>query len=771
MTRARPGLCRRLACCAIWLLLGWHVALAGGGVQGAERDTLRPRRPKLGLVLSGGGARGFVHIGLLRVMEEEGLRPDYVTGTSMGAILGAMYAIGYSPTQISELNRSMNLNEQLTDEVDMRTVSVEQKSTVGRFLLQLAWHEGAFRLPPGLVESQQIWQTMGRMFWPVAGTYSFDDFPTPYRCCAVDIFRGRVVTFSEGSLVKAARSSMAIPGIFSPVQWGDSSVMVDGGVSDNFPIDAARQLGAEITIGSYSGAPIYEADSVRSFSAGMLIKQASLYTGIQKARGDLDKFDLLFMPDLHDVNAMSFGRGVEVEEYGYREAQKLRPQLRALARRLDSLGPGPTVRPVDTSVCFNVSEVVVDGVGETMRRFALQRMNLPVPGRLCGAEVDAAISHLYSTRYFKRAVYHIDREGRLHVELAMEDRVKLQLSYEVNEAWGAGVAGRISVLNPLLPSSRIAMAVGLSYYPWLRVNFTQYFSQHNSWLFNWLFDYNSSRFPIYKNSTQIAGMWRHQGYTELEFGRAFGYNTLLTAGLSYGVQLLDPNAAYITHLDIEDPGRVGAQALQAFARLQANTYDRPYYPRRGTRFFAQASYRYTPESWLSNSTADWSKLGIEREFKDRKLSWKAVMEYGGVYPLSRHVSLRFGLGAGISLEGSRYSGFFIGGQKLTGRTGEQFPFYGLPYRMHSYYAFALGTLGLRMELWPNVYLEPVGNLVVGRRSKIMSWDDVQHLWVDHITGGGLRAGWLTRFGLLELGVGASTYSPRPWFYAMVGYPL
>ncbi|PID90138.1 MAG: hypothetical protein CSA97_04405, partial [Bacteroidetes bacterium] len=468
----------------IWVMLAFtlagHIALAGDSLS-TMRDSLtarksdtiasdsvaRAKRPKVGLVLSGGGARGFVHIGLLKVMEEEGLRPDYVTGTSMGSILGALYAMGYSPDQMSELNRTLDWNALISDDTDMRTVSLEQKPTVGRSLLQLSWHNGGFRLPTGMVESQRMWQKLGRLFWPVAGTYSFNDYPTPFRCCAVDIFRGRVATFSEGCLTKAVRSSMAIPAMFSPVEWGDTAVMVDGGVGDNFPVDAAQAMGAEITIGSYSGAPIYEADSIKSFSAKDVIKQASMYAGIRKIRGDLNKFDLIFMPELHGVTSMGFNRGIQVEEYGYREAEKLRPQIRALAQHLDSLGPCPKVRPVDTSVCFNVSEVVVEGVGKTMRHFALQRLDLPVPGRVCGAEIDAAISRLYSSRYFKRAIYHIDELGRLHVEVAMEDKIKLQLSYEVNEVWGVGVAGRLSVLNPLIPSSRVALAVGLSYYPWL----------------------------------------------------------------------------------------------------------------------------------------------------------------------------------------------------------------------------------------------------------------------------------------------------------------
>ncbi|MCD4731730.1 MAG: patatin-like phospholipase family protein, partial [Bacteroidales bacterium] len=217
-------------------------------IYSQEKKTADNQRPKIGLVLSGGGAKGIAHIGILKAMEKERIRPDFIAGTSMGSIIGGLYALGYSADQLDTIIRQIDWGEVLSNNIQLQYIAYEEKEYYNRYLIELPFENGKLKLPSGVIHGQMLGEMLARYAWPAKDYTSFDEFPIPFRCVATDVGTGKPIIFSDGSLAMAMRASMAIPTAFTPVDL-DSTLAVDGGVVNNFPVEEVIDMGADIVIG------------------------------------------------------------------------------------------------------------------------------------------------------------------------------------------------------------------------------------------------------------------------------------------------------------------------------------------------------------------------------------------------------------------------------------------------------------------------------------------------------------------------------------------
>jgi predicted acylesterase/phospholipase RssA len=217
--------------------------LLAAGVLAAQDQVHRPR---LGLVLSGGGARGLAHIGVLQVLEEMRVPVDCVAGTSMGAIIGGLYSYGYSPAELERIVVNADWRYLLQDQPSRTDLSIRRKQEEYEFLVQLrvGVRDGKIALPKGLIQGQNLGLLLDQLTLEAHDLVSFEELPLPFRCVAADIGDGTRVVFERGDLPLAMRASMSLPGIFAPVE-ADGRLLVDGGIIDNLPVEAARSLGAE----------------------------------------------------------------------------------------------------------------------------------------------------------------------------------------------------------------------------------------------------------------------------------------------------------------------------------------------------------------------------------------------------------------------------------------------------------------------------------------------------------------------------------------------
>ena len=220
-------------------------------------------KPRIGLVLSGGGALGFAHIGILEVLDSLGIPVDYVAGTSMGGIVGGLYSIGYSGKEIKKLVNSIDWVRIFEDRIPREELPYFSKKGQGRFQFEFGIENLRLVTKGGLISGQNIYLTLSRLTFPYEYIKDFDRLPIPFRCVAVDLISGRAVVLRRGSLAKAIRATMAVPTIFSPVIWGDS-LLIDGGLVNNFPADVVREMGAEVVIGVFVFMPMKGKEDIKN---------------------------------------------------------------------------------------------------------------------------------------------------------------------------------------------------------------------------------------------------------------------------------------------------------------------------------------------------------------------------------------------------------------------------------------------------------------------------------------------------------------------------
>jgi NTE family protein len=218
--------------------------------QSIEKNLLpNASRPKVGLTLSGGGAKGLIYVGLLKMIDSLDIKIDYITGTSMGSIVGGLYAIGYKGNELDSLARNTNWSKYLTNNVPLNKITMEEKDEYGRYMIELNSNTLMPGLPIAVINGQNITSFLNDLTFRVHHISDFNKFPIPFKCVAVDIVTGKPVVIDKGSLALALRTSMSIPTAFSPIDTG-KMLLVDGGLFKNFPVEYVKNMGAEFVIGA-----------------------------------------------------------------------------------------------------------------------------------------------------------------------------------------------------------------------------------------------------------------------------------------------------------------------------------------------------------------------------------------------------------------------------------------------------------------------------------------------------------------------------------------
>jgi NTE family protein len=311
-----------------FLWLACSVAIAGAHPVGPA-----PHRLRIGLVLSGGGARGIAHVGVLEVLEKLHVPIDAIAGTSMGAVVGGLYASGQSPEQIEATLRSLNWQEAFRDRPPREDLTLRRKQEDENFLVKfpIGIKGGRPVLPQGLIEGQSLTEVLRRLTLPVARITSFDDLPTPFRAVATDLETGQEVVMGSGDLTSAMRASLSAPGVFAPVERG-GRLLVDGGISDNVPVDVAREMGVDLVIVVDVGFPLLPRKKLGSVTAisnqmlAILMRRKS-----QQELARLGPHDILISPALGDTSSFDFGDVHRLLGEGADAAWQMRSRLAPLA--------------------------------------------------------------------------------------------------------------------------------------------------------------------------------------------------------------------------------------------------------------------------------------------------------------------------------------------------------------------------------------------------------------------------------------------------------
>ncbi|WP_338580336.1 patatin-like phospholipase family protein [Pseudomonas sp. ML2-2023-6] len=417
-------------------------------------------KPKVGLVLSGGAARGLAHVGVLKALEEQGIHIDAIAGTSMGAVIGGLYASGYKIDELEKLALSIDWKDALSDAPDREDVPFRRKQDDRDFLIKqkLSFRDdGSLGLPLGVIQGQNLSLLLESLLAHSSDIRDFDKLPIPFRAVATDIVNGEKVVFRKGHLPQVIRASMSIPAVFAPVEI-NGQLLVDGGMVDNIPVDVAREMGVDIVIVVDIGTPLRgrkELSTVFDILNQSITLMTRTNSEVQLA--SLKPDDILIQPALASYGATDFGRSADIINAGYRATQILEKRLASLRQNPDASLAAARTSEERTPVITAIKIENDSKIGDSVIRYYIRQ---PIGEPLDLGRLQRDMGTLYGLDYFDQVQYRVARKGQDHT-LVISARAKrsgtdylrlgLNLSDDLrgDSAFNLGASYRMNGINTL----------------------------------------------------------------------------------------------------------------------------------------------------------------------------------------------------------------------------------------------------------------------------------------------------------------------------------
>ncbi|MDH5833582.1 patatin-like phospholipase family protein [Luteimonas sp. M1R5S59] len=656
MTPVRPSRRRtafQLAALLLCLLPCTTTAAAPEGTSCRPRDG-DTARPSVGLALGGGGARGIAHISVLRKLEELGIPVDCIAGTSMGALVGGMYAVGMPVAELEQVVLETDWKQMFDDSIERRDRSFRRKQDDrdGVATIGVGIHEGRLRISPGVLQGERIVSMFEQKTMGVSGIDDFDQLPIPFRAIATDLNSGRPVELASGNLGTAMRASMSLPGIFQPVEI-DGLVLIDGGVAEQVPIDTVRRMGADIVIAVDVGTPMASLDADASVLQVISQLTGMLTVGNTRAStARITERDVLIVPELgSDVTTGDFAKAAEALRIGTIAADAAAPRLAALPR-FRSAPPVPVLDPHPV-----VEFVRLENDSRYADEVLTDLIEVPLGQPVDAVALEQATLRAYSLGTFASVTYKVVREdGRTGVVLQAKEKSQgpnyLQAGFRMETDFSGTyeTSLRLALLrSPVTPNGAEArVLLGLGSEPELQGEYYHPFDPQARYYFLGRLGIRNSSMPAFDpDGNRIATYDAFVRGGRFGLGRTFGLVGAVEAGLertsgSAKIEVGDP-----TLPDVD----VGSGAWYAKATL--DRVDSLYFPRDG--YMGRLGYRATT-GWLGGD-ADFEEIGLDllgaRSFGRHALQLGAgyYSTVSGTLPLSE----RYRMGGRGRLVGFHYN--------------------------------------------------------------------------------------------------------------------
>lgn len=743
---------------------GWFILIILGMVSFSSHAGSTNPKPKIGLVLSGGAAKGLAHIGILKALDSAGLEVDYITGTSMGAIIGSLYAVGYSGKEMEKIVRSTDWFNLLNNNIPLRSLSMEEKEDYDKFAIEFPYIENQLKLPSGLLDGQEVWKLFSRLFFHVHDIRDFDDLPIPFKCIATDISSGNPVILDSGDIVSAVRASMAIPSVFSPVEI-DGVPLVDGGVTRNFPVTDVIDMGAEYVIGSSVTTGFISKEFLKSPVDVLL--QLMFFKGNEDYEKAAPLCDMLITQDMSDYSMADFDRSDDIIDLGIKKGEEMFTRFKRLADSLNRVKLAHKIEapPGRTKDSVFISAYTISGLDHTSADYFIQSMNFETHRYYAESTISSMISRAFSSMYYRTIHYTLNRlsDETYNIEFVIRENASTHAKYGLhfNEFNGISVLTNLTTRDFFTPYSRTLATLGIGTNQKIRGEHLQYFGYRKNVAALAglkLENYKIDTYDNFEKTGQYRQFYLNGGITMQISGRRF-----FTAGLGSRYEWL-----YIKPLissDLDARGR--NHFLTAFGFFKVNTLDSKQLPRKGVHISLElgAVFDQHPDVTIYSDGApvgDLNALGID---------------YGGYghlrfnaewyYPIGEKltVSSRFQTGINAAKNQQITNNYQVGG--LVKTIENQILFAGIDETTISTPTVAALDFGLRYNLSRNIYLLSQFNVATyDFYTTDRSWNFDQGL-----TGYGLLFGYNTPIGPLSIGVTYSHQSNKVLNYVNFGIPF
>jgi len=647
--------------------------------------------PKVGLVLSGGGAKGFAHIGVLKAIEKAGIKIDYIGGTSMGAIVGGLYAAGYSASQIEKIIVDTDFYTLLQDKHPRKATPFFEKEHGEKHSLILPVDKGKIGLPQGVSRGQHVLSFLTQLLSPVDSISDFSKLPIPFFCIATDVETGNQVKLIKGSLPLALRASGSFPALLDPIEV-DNKLLIDGGIANNFPVDEMEKTGVDIIIGVDVQSKLFDKENIKT--ALDVLSQISSYQMYKRTPEQIAKTDVYIHPDIFDYTAVSFDKSIEILFKGTQIAKNFSKTFDSIAK-LQSVKKTP-IDLVNKDVKFIINKIQIDGNKNHTRAYVLGKLNLQEGDKTNYNELATKIGYLSATDNFKIISFNVRNtsEGKtvsINIKENQQNAV-LRLGVHYDLVYKSGVLINLNRKNFLSKNDVVSLDLVVGDKPRYDL---QYFVD-NGFYYSYGFSsrYNSFKTNVKSNTLGINLIdlqyrdFTNRAYVQKTFGRKF----VIGLGLEHQ-KLLSQSQTISTGTDdlfIFDE----SDYLNLYSYMKLDTYDDKYYPKKGV--FLDARFK-----WYMTSS-DYNKDFIQFSQIRGKMGFAKTFY--------KNFTFLFESEAGFTLGdvNSTTFDFLLGGYNQN-FINNFIPFYGYDINALSEQSFLKSTFNLRVGVSEKQFIHFLAN--------------------------------------------------------------
>ena len=384
----------------LFLCIGFYSNAQGEHIQ---NDSL-----KIGLVLSGGGAKGFAHIGVLKVIDSLGIKVDYVAGTSMGAIIGSLYASGYTGKQLDSIFKTLNFDDVISDNLPREAKTFYERDNSEKYAVTLPFDNFRIKLPSAISGGQNVYNLLTKLTLPVSEIHDFKKLPIPFFCIATDIETGEQVVLDKGNLAQAITASGAFPSLFRPVTI-NGRILIDGGVTNNYPIDELKAKGVEKIIGVDVQDSLVTREELTT--APEILLQINNYRTINDMKKKVKKTDVYIKPDIKDFTVISFSEGRNIVKNGEQAALLKINELKLLA----SLNKNEKRKEINLTHqdSITINNIYLSGNNRHSRAYILGKLKLKNNTKLCYDDFSKGVNNLVATNNFDSFQYEFNKSKNM----------------------------------------------------------------------------------------------------------------------------------------------------------------------------------------------------------------------------------------------------------------------------------------------------------------------------------------------------------------------
>ena len=698
---------------------------------------------KVALVLSGGGAKGYAHLGVLRVLEKEDIKIDYIAGTSIGALVGTLYSIGYSVDEIEKVLDNLNIESFLESGSDLTGLDLDKKETLKKYSFYINFdNELNYSLPKGLRETEELYLVVKNLLKNYENTKNFNNFPIPLRVVATNLNTGETKSFSEGDIAKILTASMAIPTIFEPVEI-NGALYVDGLVSRNLPVEEAYDMGADLVIASDVGTPVVKKDNYNILSVlnQMIAIQSSYITKDSK-----EKATVLISPDIKNISATDTTKRKDLIDLGEVATQGQIAKLREFPKNSSNNKRINIQKEKRNS--FVINKIEYDpkfdkNTIDILNNIFIVLLNKPISE----SDIEKKIVDVYNSKYMDKLYYTVE-DGVLHLdgEKGHLNRVGVGFNYQT------GYGTTFNVGTDLFFSGKFGNNINLNFkfgdYLGADLGTLTYYGIRNRFGILTNIGYNESPFFLYNKRRKTAKFMNREAYLNIGVFNQPSNNSMISYGILSKLSSLK-----------QDTGGSLSQNLE-YSENQAKTYLRFKYdnldsisnPMRGIK--ADLIYNFS------------SSIG-----KSKSNLYGPAYSIKGYVPINSKSSFVYGLNL-ASLRGDRIRAdqrIRLGGM-YTNIDNNEFEFYGLNYQEKQVKDLISLTLGFKHKIVYSLYFNTKFNIATFTEDNPLNNND-SRLWKNYSKGLGISISYDSPIGPIEFSVSSDLKHKRPIGSISIGYKL